>query len=608
MNRAVQTSVICAICALTTAVAPLAANSPLRSHVSFLASDELEGRLTGSAGERIAADYLAGELEKLGAQPLPGSDGFKLPFEFTAGTSDGGTTLGLTSADLDKEWSGTDSVQALSFSENASVTGGVVFAGYGMVVPESQDFGYDSYATLDVEDKIVLVLRYFPEEMDQESRSTLARYSGLRYKALQARERGAKALLVVSGPRSPNAGETVAMTFDTAVAGSGIVAASVGGAVADQLFEFVADQTLDQAQASLDDGNPHVTGFEIPGVELTLDVKVERERRTGHNVVGVLPGGDSASADKPYVVLGAHFDHLGRGKNGNSLARREEAGGVHYGADDNASGAAAALMAAGRLAGMERKRDVVVAFWSGEELGLLGVNAFLDGAESETALDADNTVGYVNLDMVGRMKDNKLTIQAAGSSSVWPRLIEQSNVPVGFDIQAMDDPYLPTDSTAFNGISVPSLNLFTGSHEDYHRPSDTADKINYDDLERIARFSALITYKLANLETAPEFVKVAPRTDRGGNRDTVRAFTGTIPDYSTEVEGLRLSGVIEGGPAAEGGLQEGDVIVEFAGQTIANIYDYTYALDAVKIGEPVHVVFQRDGERMEVTITPRARK
>ncbi len=608
MTRLSNVSAICLLAALLAGAPPASGAGALEEHVTYLASEELEGRLTGSGGERLAADYLAAQLEKLGAAPLPGRDAFLMPFEFTAGTNDGGSSLALAASEVEQEWTGVDTVQALSFSDNGAVTGGVVFAGYGLVVPESQDFGYDSYATLDVEGKIVLALRYFPEDMDQESRSKLARYSGLRYKALQARERGARALLVVTGPRSPNAGETVPMTFDTAVADSGIVAASISGAVAERIFEHVEGKTLAEAQAALDDGNPHVVGFEIPGIELTLDVKVERERRTGYNVAGVLPGSGAQEADKPYVVLGAHYDHLGRGSNGNSLAREEEAGGVHYGADDNASGAAAALAAGKRLAGMERRRSVVLAFWSGEELGLLGSTAFLNGSEAGSALGPESTAGYVNMDMVGRMKDNRLTVQAAGSSPIWARLIEQSNVAVGFDIQTIEDPYLPTDSTAFNSASIPTLNLFTGSHEDYHRPSDTADKINYEDLERVARFSALVVSKLANLEAAPEFVKVAPRTDQGGSRDTVRAFTGTIPDYTTEVEGLRLSGVIEGGPAAEAGLDEGDVIVEFGGQKIANIYDYTYALDAVKIDEPVQVVFLRDGERHEVTIVPRARK
>ncbi len=580
-----------------------AAVDDLRRHVEYLASEELEGRLSGTAGERLATGYLVEQLEQSGAQPLPGLESFEMPFEFTAGTSDAGSRLVARSQGGEREWAGIEQIRALSFSDNGSVSGEVVFAGYGLSLPQSQDFGYDSYATLDVRDKIVLVLRYFPEEVDQETRGKLSRYSGLRYKALQARERGAKGLLVVTGPSSPNAGETIPMSFDTAISGSGIVAASISGEVGEHLFSFVSGKSLASAQKELDDGNPHLSGFEIPGVEVTLDAEVKRERRTGYNVAGLLSG-SAGGIDQPYVVLGAHYDHLGRGRGGNSLAKEEEAGGIHYGADDNASGVAAVLAAASRLAGMERRRGVVLAFWSGEELGVLGSSHFL---KSEV-LKPQKIAAYLNFDMVGRLRDNKFTVQAVGTSSVWLKLIEEANVPVGFDVQISDDPYLPTDSSSFNQASVPSLNFFTGSHEDYHRPSDTADRINYPDLERVAQFGTLIAHKLANLNAAPAFIQVERKMQSGGDRDMVRAFTGTIPNYSTDVEGLLLSGVIGGGPAEEAGLREGDIIIEFAGQTIKNIYDYTYALDAVKIGLRVKVVFLRDGERHETTITPRARK
>ena len=182
-------------------------------------------------------------------------------------------------------------------------------------------------------------------------------------------------------------------------------------------------------------------------------------------------------------------------------------------------------------------------------------------------------------------------------------------MPVGFDILIQEDPYLPTDSAAFNLVSVPTLQMFTGSHEDYHRPSDDAGLINYEDLDRVAQLGALIVHKVANLEEAPQFVAAAPGApERGGSRDAARVYTGTIPDYASDIEGLLLGGVIEGGPAAVAGLQAGDVIVELASLTITNIYDYMYALDALKIDEPVKVVFVRDGERHEATLTPRARR
>ncbi len=598
-------ALLLATAVLLAAAPPATAGLPeLKRHVEYLASPALEGRLTGTEGARQAAAYLAAELEKLGAVPLPGQENLEMPFEFTAGSKDAGSSLSLAGAEQARRWTGERLVQALSFSDSGTVEGEVVFAGYGMVVPETQGFAYDSYAGLDVDGKIVLVLRYFPEDTEGDMRAQLARYSGLRYKALQARQRGAAALLVVTGPRSPNAGETIAMSFDTAISGSGLIAASIAGEVAAALFQG-RERDLEATQKSLDDGNPHVVGFPL-GLELSLDVAVERERKTGYNVVGMLPPNldPEVAPEKPYVILGAHYDHLGRGGGGNSLARKDEAGQIHHGADDNASGVAALLEAAARLAGAERVRTVVLALWTGEEIGLLGSTAFL----KDEVLDPASIAAYVNLDMVGRMRDNRLSIPAAGSSSAWPALIERVNVPVGFDVETGEDPYLPTDSTVFNQAEIPTLYFFTGGHEDYHRPTDMADKINYEDLERVARFGALLVGRLADQAPPPDFVKVEPTAGQGGaSRDTARAFTGTIPDYTTEVEGLRLSGVIAGGPADEAGLKEGDVIVQLGEVTVGNIYDYTYALDAVKIDQPTKVVYLRDGERREAEIVPRTR-
>jgi Zn-dependent M28 family amino/carboxypeptidase len=589
--------------ALAQAPATVDAPSTTRPHVEHLASPALEGRATGSPGADRAAAYIEAQLEAMGARPLPGRSDYRLPFEYTAGMTDGGTTIEVTRNGETAQFATADAVQALSFSDSSEVSGPVVFAGYGLTVPDAQGFSYDSYATLDVKDKIVLVLRYFPEDADDAVRATLARYSGLRYKALMARERGAKGLLVVTGPRSPNAGTTVPLAFDTANAGSGIAAASISGDVATRLFAGRA-QSLADAQQALDSANPHVVGFALDGVTVRLHTKVSRETRTTHNVVGVLPATARIALPRPHVVIGAHYDHLGRGNRGSSLARQEDADKPHLGADDNASGVAAVLEAARLLARGQRQRAVVVAFWSGEEMGLLGSSAFV----AAPPVPATEISAYVNLDMVGRMRDNTLTAQAVGSSPIWRRLLEQANVTAGFNLQLQDDPYLPTDSAAFNQADLPTLSLFTGGHEDYHRPSDSAEKVQYEDLDRVAAFAADIVRRLAAQQDAPAFTKVTPRAPAGGGRDTVRAFTGTIPEYATKVEGLLLSGVVSGGPAEEAGLAKGDVIVQFGSRTITNIYDYTYALDTAKAGVPITVVYLRNGERRETTLTPRARR
>lgn len=587
-------------------VAPAA--STTRSHVEKLASEPLEGRQAGSKGEQQAAAYIASQLARIGVKPLPGHDTLFLPFDFTAGTRDGGTTLTIdrsgSPADPSAAFAARADVQALSFSDNGDVQAPVVFAGYGLVVPETQGFGYDSYATLDVKDKVVLVLRYFPEDADRSTRAILARYADLRYKAMAARQHGAKALLVVTGPRSPNAGETIPMSFDTALAGSGIVAASVSGTVAERMLK-AAGKTLEAVQKEFDAGNPHTAGFAIPDLTVTIHTAVVRETQQGRNVVGYLPAtSPTTGVDKPWVALGAHYDHLGRGSHGNSLAEKGEIGQIHYGADDNASGSAAVLAIAEALSQQPRRRHVMLGFWSAEEIGLIGSNAFVTAPPVPVA----DIAGYFNFDMVGRMHDNKLTLQAVGTSPAWRRLIERANVAAGFDLVLQDDPYQPTDVASFNQVGVPSLAFFTGTHTDYHRPSDTADKINYDDLDRIVQFAAALARRIGEAPEAPQFTKVEQPTQGAGGRAGVRVFTGTIPDYATEVKGLLLGGVIGGGPAEQAGLRKGDVIVELAGQSIANIYDYTYALELLKIGEPVKVIYLRAGERHEAMLTPGARK
>ena len=599
--------------------------SSIRANVEFLASDELEGRFTGSEGIRRAADHIIAELEAIGAGPPPGSGDFRLPFEYTGSARDGGSNLRLETADgLRRDFA--DSVRGLSFSESAPASGPLVFAGYGLVIPDTDGFSYDSYATLDVADKIVLVLRYFPEDSEGDLRALFSRYSDLRFKAAALRQRGARGMVVVTGPRSPGAGRLVRMTADAAVADSGIAAVSVTGEVAEALFERVPERTLEDAQRELDDGNPHVAGFEIP-VEATIDARVSRERRTGYNVVGYLPPTVAEPLEKPYVALGAHYDHLGRGETG-SLAglsappppppppgverpaveaeagSRAEAGDdsdIHNGADDNASGVAAVLAAGAELAGRERARGVVLAFWSGEEIGLLGSQEFV----GDGPVPMDEVAAYVNFDMVGRMRNNTLTVQGLGSSSVWPGLVDEANGAFDFALQRVSDPYLPTDSIRFIEAEVPSLALFTGSHPEYHRPSDDVDTINFPGLDRIAGYGAEVAARLIEEPSPPDFIAVE-RTAQPG-RAMTRITTGTIPDYGAEIEGLRLSGVMAGGPAQRAGLQGGDIIVEMAGVTVGNIYDYMGALDRLKADEPAAVVFMRDGERRETQLVPVAR-
>ena len=606
---------------------PEISEDDLRLEAGWLAAPARAGRATGSEGAKAAADWCADYFKKAGLTAF--GDDYAQPFEFTSGErvnaegsrlsfsfreGDTGSAPPVPGADASKPHTLMTSkskldqdFRPLAFSDNGETEAEVVFAGYGLSVPEDgKNARYNSYEGLDVKDKTVLLLRYVPEGVDAARRAQLNRYAGLRYKAMVARERGAKAVLVVTGPNSPNAGELLPLTNDGSNSGSGIVAASISGAVAEALLA-PSGKNLKDLQTALDTENPHAeSGFVLPKIKVQLACAIEHIRKSDRNIVAALP--PAAGVDE-YVLVGAHYDHLGLG-GGSSMARAGEEGQIHPGADDNASGTAVVLELAAALAQQraehpeKMRRGIIFALWSGEEIGLLGSAAFCEKPPVPLA----KIVAYVNFDMVGRLRENKLTVQGVGSSKLWRRELEKRNVAAGFNLTLQDDPYLPTDTTSIYPKRIPVLNFFTGSHEDYHRPTDTPDKLNLEGMGRIANFAQLILLDLAAAPERPDFARVERSDSGAGSRDTLRAYLGSIPDYSTEVKGVKLSGVRAGSPAEKGGLKSGDVIVEFAGQKIANIYDYTYALDAVKIGTPMKVLVERDGQRAEVSVTPEARK
>ena len=581
----------------------------LQGHVKILASEDFEGRLTGTAGERKATAYVAAAFESLGLAPAGDKVGYFQPFDFTAAVKLGAENRlwveGVeTGPVLDQDW------RPLGLSATGKTeTAEVVFAGYGIVAPaEAGQAAYDSYGALNVKDKWVLVLRYLPEDIDQDRRQQLYRYAELSYKAAVARRKGARGLIVASGPRSKVKAQLVPLSFEAAAAGAKLAAVSVADDLAAALLA-TADKKLETLQQALDAGEK-VEGFALPGARVGAEIDLNPETRQGRNVLARLPAGGEASA-QPAIVIGAHVDHLGRGVEGKSLARPEEAGQVHSGADDNASGVAALLEIAQYLADLKARgklaltRDVVFAAWSGEELGLLGSSHYVRSLKGKDEDLSGKVAAYLNMDMVGRL-DGQLVLQGVGSSSVWPREIERRNAPVGLSISTSDSAFLATDATAFYLAGVPVLSAFTGPHGEYSTPRDRAETLNYPGLQKVARFMALVARGLATAEAAPDYIRQEGDSPR---RRTSRVYLGTIPDYTQgDGQGTRISGVAKGGPAEAGGLEDGDIVVEMAGQTIANIYDYASALDALKVDEPAAFVVLRDGQRVELSITPGARE
>jgi hypothetical protein len=584
--------------------------SDIADQIRWMADPAREGRKTGTEGARATAGWISDHFSSNGLRAFDG--GYLRGFDFPAGVEakGEGNAVKLKVGERADVLEFGKEFRPLGFSDSGEVEGDLVFGGYGLSAPEGAGgkFGYNSFEGMDLKDKVVLCFRYVPEGVDAERRQHLNRYAGVRYKAMLARERGAKAVLFVAGPNSANAGELMALTDDSSVSGSGIIAASISGGAAERLVASTG-KTLKELQSALDSENPHVEpAFPVKGVRVSVKASVRHRRGNDANVVGYIPAGSGQT--KEWVVIGAHYDHLGRGGGSNSMAKAGEETAVHPGADDNASGTAVMLELAAFLAAEREKkpesfkRGIIFAGWSGEEIGLLGSASFVE----RPPVEIGGVVAYLNFDMVGRLRDNKLTLQGIGSSSQWRKLIEKRNVAAGFQLSLQNDPYLPTDTTSFYPKRIPVLNFFTGSHEDYHRPQDTAEKIDVEGIERIGRFASTLVMDVVGAADRIPYERVERSSENAGNRETLRAYIGTIPDYGTEVKGVKITGVRAGSPAEKGGLKGGDVIIGFGSAKVANIYDYTYALDAVKIGQRVEVRVIRGDNEVSLQVVPEARK
>jgi hypothetical protein len=608
-------------------------------HVDFLTRPELGGRLTGTDGERRATAYVAAYLESLGFEPAGENGTFFHSFDFPAGShlSDANQmSLGTQALKLEQDW------RPLSFSKDGEIgSAGIVFAGYGMQVPASDGIDqYDSYVHLNVAGQWVMVLRDMPQEISPARRQQMARYSTPRRKASIARDMGVKGIVFVAGPTSKVRQPLIRFDKNASQANVSIGAVTVSNQVAEKIFSQ-AGEDLAKTQAELDDGSLQM-GFPLKDAKVSATIGIERKRGTGRSVIARLPAGDAADPEVPTLIVGAHVDHLGRGGGSNSLARDDESDRVHVGADDNASGVAAMLEMAQYLAAEKKsgrlkpKRDLLIAAWSGEELGLFGSQAFVEsfyelyptarritpsdtGSASAAAAHAHGTTtdaqpltaavaAYLNLDMVGRLQE-KLVVQGIGSSPAFAGDVQRRNLPVGLKLQLdKTSSRLPTDTSAFVARDVPILSAFTGAHEDYHTPRDTPDKLNYDGAAKIARLFALIARGILTADQPPRFELAEGEAKKDIPRARLTAYLGTIPDYAAgDIKGLKLSGVAGEGPAAEAGVRGGDIIVKLAGRKIEDIYDYTYAIEALKIGQEVEMVVQRGEKTVPLKITPTAR-
>jgi len=592
--------ILSALLLLASASTPVQQADPNRylNDVKSLADPEMEGRGAGTKGLARAERLIEKRYKELGLQPA-GVNGFAQPFPVITGArlkSD--NRFSAQTSDSKHDLTIDQDFVPFSFSSSSEVSGPVVFAGFGATADE---FHYDDYAGLDVKDKIVVVLRYEPFGFAEKSgHHGLTQHSQLITKAINARNRGAKAVVLLNGKLGD--GEEDLLTRFGSVSGPenvGIVFVQIKNAVAENWFQS-AGKSLKEVQDQIN-SSTKPDSFAFPdALHLTLHIDIETTRATVNNVLAWLPG----QTDE-YVIVGAHYDHLGRG-NFDSLAP-SQIGQIHPGADDNGSGTAGVLELARLLAPQrgQLKRSVLFMNFAGEELGLLGSAAWVANPTRPLA----KAVAMINMDMIGRIKDDKVYIGGVGTGSTLKAVLEQAQKDSPFKIEYSAGGYSSSDHTSFVSKKIPVLFFFSGLHSDYHKPSDTWDKINAPSAARLLDMVGNVVMQLANAPDTPVFQVVAEdKPPAGGGGGGYGPYFGSIPDFGQTENGVKFSDVKPNSPAAKAGLKAGDILIQFGDKPIKNLYDFTDALRRSKVGDVVEVKVLRDGQPVTASVKLEQRK
>ncbi len=548
------------------ATRPAAADRYL-ADVAWLADDSRGGRGLGSEGLAESADWLEAQFKAIGLEPAGENGGYRQRFDAVVSVERGNRTA----LSVDGNAVGGDDFMVPGFSADSSISGDVVFAGWGI---DSADHGVTSYEGLDVEGKVVLVRRFSPEDGAFEDKKIQKRLGDMRYKAFKAREHGAIGLLIADLPGGEGAEDEAPLPKlrVDAKGDAGIPVAVV---------------KRDVAAVLASNGGT---------IELTSEL-IEQTAEVD-NVVGRLSAIERLAGA---VVIGAHYDHLGHGGPGSLAPDSSE---PHNGADDNASGTAALLESARVLTGQRDalRRDIIFVAFTGEEDGLLGSTEMTKNPLPGMA--PAGLVAMLNMDMVGRLRNNRVSVLGAESAEEWGQILQPLCDELAIGCTLGGSGYGPSDQTPFYAAGVPVLHFFTGAHDDYHTPRDDVAFVNAAGGARVATLVADLAIELTSSEGLTYKESEAPVP--AGDVRSYGASLGTIPDFTGAPDnsaGMLIAGVRAGGPAATAGLERGDRIVELAGREIRDIYDLMYVLQESKPGDEASFVAERGDERIEGTVT-----
>ncbi len=561
----------------------------LSQHVNYLASDSLAGRKPGTEGDLAAAKYIANEFEKVGLLKFNETYFQKLMVttEVKAGEKNS-FTIGEYSATLATDYT------PMSYTANANVEAKVVFAGYGFNINEDS-LKWNDFDKIDAKGKWVIILRADPE-LDNPN-SAFITYSKDRTKILAARDAGAAGVLLVSGAEVEKDDLLMELKLGRDNVSEMIPVANITRALANKILLQSGKTIEDLEKLIIESHSP--SSFEIEtSVNISLEV-IKGEVET-QNVVAYIEGSDP-NLKNEYVVLGAHYDHLGMG-GAESGSRRPDTTAVHNGADDNASGVAAMIEIAEKLSAMKDslKRSVVFVAFAGEEMGLLGSKFFAENP----LFDLKSVQTMINLDMVGRLDttSNTLSIGGTGTSTAFENLLKEMEKSSNLNIAQSPEGFGPSDHASFYVLDIPVLFFTTGGNSEYHTPFDDADLINFNGMKKVADFGFQLIVNLANKAEKIDFQLAGPK-ERNNSGRGLKVKLGIMPAYADENnQGVKVEAVTQGGPAFEAKMLKGDVIVAVNELPVQNIYDYMARLQTLKLGQTITVDVMREGKKVTLIV------
>ena len=566
---------------------PAITDKELLAHVEFLASDSLKGRSPGTPEDRIAASYIADEFRKAGMKWFTdnGLQEFKIVTNLEAGKNNSFQLKDFSGI------SGKDFTPA-SFSSNGKLEAEIIFCGYGFQINET-DLKWNDYTGQDIAGKWVMVLRGNP--LPNQPSSVYDNYSNDRDKAMVARDNGAGGIIFVSGPLFDPYDEL--MSLGSRESSVGIPAIHISRELADRILKHSGKSTA-MLEKNMND-KLRTISFNT-GVKITGSAEIIPREATTFNVAGFIEG-DHPDKKNQWIILGAHYDHLGLGGTG-STSRKQDTIAIHYGADDNASGVASMIEIAEKIALNEKypERSFLFLAFGAEEMGLLGSKHFVDSP----LIPLGDVSLMMNLDMVGRMKNDLLQVIGTGTSEEGEEIITALAQQDSIKLTTSPEGFGASDQSSFYAKDIPVLFLTTGVHTDYHTPADIASKLNYSGMVKVADYAFLILDSISRLDSMLTFRESGPKAMPAARPGRGRITLGIMPDITStdDSPGMRVEFVSPGKPAEIGGMKKGDMILAIDGKPVNNVYDYMFRLEKLKRGQLVIVTVDRNGVNLDLLI------